>query len=175
MLSQSSARLRAPAYAILASVILFQFLEIIIRAWPFRIHAAAWRMGLIAAAIGQTGMLLVVLLIAAALAVSAEDRVVTVTVAAVSWVFAILFIVGGLLFALDVLQFRGQVPGALADQYGVGSAWVGARLIVTIGLLIWLAVATMRAARGFARPSSSHALAGAPLMSPSQRTQRVQQ
>jgi hypothetical protein len=175
LLSPSLARLRAPAYAILASAILFQFLEILVRAWPFRIHATAWRLGLVAAAIGQTGILLFTLLLAALIAVSIEDRGATLAVAVISWIFAMLFLVGGALFALDVLQFRGQVPGALADQYGVGSSWVAARLAVTIVLLIWLAVAAMAVARGFARQHASASMAGTPLVSATPRTQRVQQ
>jgi hypothetical protein len=156
MLSYTSAqRLRLPGYAIMTMLIVSQLVDVTVRSSPFRLHSPAWRLGYLSATAGESNILLVALFLMSMIAAVAEDAIANYAIAAVSWVLSLVFLVAIVFFGLDVLQFRGQVPGALAEQYGRGSIWIGLRLAIAVGLLILLGVTALRIAR------TSHRSAGA--------------
>jgi hypothetical protein len=142
-------RLRPPGYAIMAMLTLGQFVDVAVRSSPFRVHSPAWRLGYVSATTGDSSMVLVALFLALLIAAIAEDRRGAYVIAATCWVLCLGFAVAIALFGLDVLQFKGQVPGALAEQYGVGSAWITVRMVIAVGLFMLLGLAALRLARAF--------------------------
>ncbi len=150
MLTNTSAqRLRLPGYAILAMLIVSQLVEVAVRSSPFRMHSPAWRLGYVSAVAGESSMVLVALFLMLLIAAFAEDRAGAFVIAGACWLLSLLFVVAIALFGLDVLQFRGQVSGALAEQYGVGSAWIAVRMVIAVILFVVLALSSLRLARSF--------------------------
>ena len=146
------------------------FVEVAVRSWPFRLHSPAWRLGYLSATAVESSIVLVALFLALLIAAIADDRIGASLVGGASWVLSVLFVVGSIVFGLDVLQFKGEVAGPIAAQYGVGAGWVIARMTIAIILFALLGIASLRVARTFERRS-----AGAPrgaLAGPSQSTSR---
>ena len=143
-------RLRLPGYAIVAMLVVSQLGDVAVRSSPFRVHSPAWRLGYVSATASESSIVLVALFLMLFVAAIAEDRIGALVTAAASWVFALVFALALILFALDVVQFKGQVAGPLAEQYGVGSAWIGARIAIAVVLFIVLAFASLRLAKAFA-------------------------
>ena len=61
------------------------------------------------------------------------------------------------LFALDALQMKNQVAANLSESYGLASAWIAVKLIISIIVLGALSLSALRAAQGTKRsaPQSS--------------------
>jgi len=151
----------------MATMIVMPLLELYIRAAPFRIHSPAWRLSLVGNISGAISAPLLGLFLMFAIAVAAEDKGVAYLVSSLSGLAAVacLGITG--LFALDALQMRNEVQASLAESYGLTSAWIAAKLIVSVIALVVLAISALRAAQGVRRSaqttvkSSSVLVAGA--------------
>lgn len=140
------------------SMIIQPLLELYIRASPFRIHSPAWRLSLIGNAAGAISAPLLGLFFMLAIAVAAEDKGVAYAVSSVSGLAAVLCLAATGLFALDALQMKNQVVANMSNSYGLESAWIAAKLIISVVVLVVLSISALRAAQGTKRsasPSSS--------------------
>jgi len=61
-LSESARRLRVPGYLVMAAITIVQVVDVGIRAWPFRLHSPAWRLGVIGFAANAVGTPMLALL-----------------------------------------------------------------------------------------------------------------
>jgi len=141
------------------SMIIQPVLELYIRASPFRIHSPAWRLSLIGNASGAVSAPILGLFFMLAIAVAAEDKGVSYAVSSLSGLAAVLCLAATGSFALDALQMRNQVQANLADSYGLASAWIAAKLVISIIVLAALSIGALRAAQGTKR-SASHVSSG---------------
>jgi hypothetical protein len=138
-------------YLVMATLLLIQFIDLGIRAWPFRLHSPAWRLGLIGTAAGGMGAQLLALFVIFALAIVFEDRAAAFGVAVLSALSGVFSAIAVVAFSLDVLQVKNEVQASLADKYDIGSVWVILRLVIGAVLFLVLAVSAWRTARGIAR------------------------
>jgi len=83
-LSESARRLRVPGYLVMAAITIVQVVDVGIRAWPFRLHSPAWRLGVIGFAANAVGTPMLALLAILAIAVGVGDRGITYLVASLS-------------------------------------------------------------------------------------------
>ena len=178
VLSHTSAqRLRFPGYAIAAMLIVSQLVDIAVRSSPFRVHSPAWRLGYVSATGNESNIVLVALFLILLIAALTEDRIAALVTAGAASVLGLIFAVALIVFALDVVQFKGQVAGPLAEQYGMGAAWIGARIAIAVVLFFVLAIASLRVARTFAGRRSvaaaDPAIAGRVRTTPPKAVQRV--
>ena len=135
-------------------MIIQPMLELYIRASPFRIHSPAWRLSLVGNASGAISAPILGLFFMFAIAVAAEDKGVSYMVSSLSGLAAVLTLAATGLFALDALQMRNQVQANLAESYGLTSAWIAAKLIISIIVLVALSIGAFRAAQGTKRSAS---------------------
>jgi hypothetical protein len=150
-------RLRVAGYYIGIVVLVAQVTELVLAAWPARIHSPSWRITFVGGAANTVFMTLLVMFIMTSIAVVAVDRRFAFVMATLSALAAVTFLVLSGVFALDAIQMRNQVRQALADRYDFASAWVFARQIIgAVGFGI-LSVAAFRSARAIkpdaARPT----------------------
>lgn len=138
-------------YWFMATLLVMQVVDLVLRAWPFRVHSPAWRLGLISAGASTMNGELLVLFVVFGLAVVFEDRMAAFVVSVLSALTAVFCVVAVGAFALDVLQVKNEVQASLADKYDVGSIWVILRLVIATVLLLVLAVSAWRTAKGIAR------------------------
>jgi hypothetical protein len=141
----------------MATMIAMPFVELGIRTSPFRIHSAAWRIGLLGGGAAMLITPLFALYLIFGIAAIADDRLVEYLVAALAAAATVLCLGAAALFSLDVLQMKGQVSSAAASQYDIGSIWVIARLLVVAVLFIVLAANAIRTARNAPRKPSTAA------------------
>jgi len=141
----------------MVSMILTPVLELYIRASPFRIHSPAWRLSLIGNASGAISAPILGLFFMLAIAVAAEDKGVSYAVSSFSGLAAVLCLAATGLFALDALQMRNQVAANMSESYGLASAWIAVKLVISIIVLGALSLSALRAAQGTKRsaPQSS--------------------
>jgi hypothetical protein len=148
-------------------MIIQPLIELYIRSSPFRIHSPAWRLALIGNASGAISAPILGLFFILAIAVAAEDRGASYAVSSVSAAFAVFCLAGTAAFALDALQMRSQVQANLSESYGLTSAWIATKLLISVIVLLVLAISAFRAAQGAkssaapARGKSSAVLIGA--------------
>jgi hypothetical protein len=139
----------------MAALILMPFVELGIRAWPFRIHSAAWRLGFLGGGASLLVTPLLALYLIFIIAALADDRLVEYLVAALAAIGTVLCLGVAAFFALDVLQMKGQVASTAASQYDLTSMWIIARILIVSVLLTILAFASMKAARNAPRRASA--------------------
>jgi hypothetical protein len=146
-------------------------LELYIRSAPTRVHSPAWRLSLIGNVAGAISAPILGLFLMLAISVLAEDRGVAYVISSLSALSAVFCLGATGLFALDALQMRSQVQANLTDSYGLASAWIATKLILSVIALAVIAVSALRAAQGPKRsttqqpgksPSSVLVAAGAP-------------
>jgi hypothetical protein len=148
------------------SMIIQPLLELYIRASPFRIHSPAWRLSLLGNASGAVSAPILGLFFMFAIAVAAEDKGVSYAVSSISGLAAVLCLAATGLFALDALQMKNQVAANMSESYGLASAWIAAKLIISIIVFAALSFSALKAAQATRRsvsPSSgkSSVLVGA--------------
>jgi hypothetical protein len=122
--------LRAAGYFIAFATMAVQLVELVLRAWPVRLHSAAWRLGFISNTAGIELTMFLMILLVLGIAVYSDDRPLTFAVCAVSWSTAVLYLAFTGAFAMDVLQMRNQVQMSVSQQYDVTSVWTTIRLII---------------------------------------------
>jgi len=138
---------RGAGYFVAFTTLVTQFVELMLRSWPVRIHSAAWRLGFVGGMSGLVMVTLLMLLVAFAIANFADDRLTTVIVSALSFVSAVVYVFAGGMFGLDVLEMRNQVQMSVAQQYDVTSAWVLVRLLLGVAGFLILAIAALKSMR----------------------------
>jgi hypothetical protein len=141
-------------------------LDLYIRASPFRIHSPAWRLSLIGNAAGAISAPILGLFLMLAIAVAAEDKGVSYAISSLSAAAAVFCVAATGLFALDALQMKNQVQANLSDSYGLASAWIALKLILSVIALAVIAISALRGAQGSKRSAtqagkSSSVLVGA--------------
>ena len=136
------------------SMIIQPLLELYIRASPFRIHSPAWRLSLIGNASGAISAPILGLFFMFAIAVAAEDKGVSYAVSSLSGLAAVVCVAATGLFALDALQMKNQVAANMSESYGLASAWIAAKLIISVVVFVALSISALRAAQGTKRSAS---------------------
>jgi hypothetical protein len=163
--SESARRLRIPGYLIMWTVTIVQLVDVVIRAWPFRIHSPAWRLGVIGFAANAVGTTMISFLVILGIAVAVGDRGVSMLVAAVSAVAAVLCLLATGIFTLDALQMKGQVDPNLSHQYDLSSFWLVARVLVAVLIFGILAMSAFRISKALRREiPRTNVKGGAPLV-----------
>jgi hypothetical protein len=140
-------RLRSAGYYIGVAVLLAQVIDILLAAFPWRVHAPTWRIAFITSTASVSFTALLTMFILTTIAVVASDRRIAFVLAALSAMIAIGFLGLAGTFALDALQMRNQVRQQMAAQYDYASTWVLAReLIAMVGFIV-LSIGAFRGAR----------------------------
>jgi len=158
--SDSARRLRIPAYLIMATTTVIQLVDVAVRAWPFRLHSPAWRLGVIGFAANAVGTSMLALLVILAIAIAVGDRGVAYVTAGVSALAGALCVVITAVFALDAVQMKTQVQANLAGQYDMASAWLVVRLVIGAVMLLLLAVSGFRIAKTVRRETPRSGVKG---------------
>ena len=89
-----------------------------------------------------------------AIAVAAEDKGVSYVVSSISGLAAVLCLAATGLFALDALQMKNQVAANMSESYGLASAWIAAKLILSIIVFAALSFSALKAAQSTRRSVS---------------------
>ena len=145
--SESARRLRAPAYFVMAATTFVQITDVAIRAWPFRMHSPAWRLGVIGFAANAVGTPMLAFLVILAIAVAAGDRGVAYLIATLSALAAALCLLATGVFALDAMQMKGQVSASLAQQYDMASYWLVIRILISALVFAVIGISALRVAK----------------------------
>jgi hypothetical protein len=140
-------RLRFAGYYVGIVVLMAQVTEIILTAWPARVHSPTWRIAFVGGAARTVFLMLLVMFILTVVAVVAADRRFAFVLAALSVIAGVTFLVLSGVFALDAVQMRNQVRQPLADQYDFASAWVFIRQIIGVIGFAVLGMGAYRSAR----------------------------
>jgi hypothetical protein len=164
--SESARRLRVPGYLVMAAMTVVQVADVVIRAWPFRVHSPAWRLGAIGFAANAVGTPMLTFLVILAIAVAMGDRGVAYLVSSLSALSAALCLLATGVFALDALQMRGQAPANLSHQYDVASFWLVIRVLIAALVFMVIGVTSLRVAKGVRRetPRTGATGTGSPLV-----------
>jgi hypothetical protein len=161
---ESARRLRWPGYLVMASTTIVQVLDVGIRAWPFRIHSPAWRLGVVGFAANAVGTPMLAFLVILAIAVFSGDRGVTYFISALSGLAAVLCLFAIGVFGLDAMQMKGQVQASLSHQYDVASFWLVIRVLISAIMFAVLAVSALRVGKTVRREAIRTPVKGAPLV-----------
>ncbi len=145
--------LARPLYFLAILLIGTPLVDILANTWPLHVGVLGWRYG---AAGMFSGFVLTPLLgigLACWLAVALGHRGIQRLLMIVCLVGAIVLLVAGLGFALDVLQLRHNVPTTPPQamwSFEVGAAKAFLKYLTTVVSLGWLGLATRRALRASA-------------------------
>ena len=159
-LSESARRLRVPGYLVMAAITIVQVVDVGIRAWPFRLHSPAWRLGVIGFAANAVGTPMLALLAILAIAVGVGDRGITYLVASLSAIAAALCLLGTGVFALDALQMKSQIQASLSHQYDMASYWLVIRVMIAALVFAVIGVTAFRVAKTVRRDAPRQAVKG---------------
>ena len=158
LLPNSAARqLRVPGYLVMVLLIVQPLIDLYIRSSPFRIHSPAWRLSLVGSMSAAIAAPILGLFFLLVIAVAADDKAVTYAVSSLSALAAVVCVGATGLFALDALQMKNQVQANLAESYGLASAWVGVKLILSIIALVTIALGALRSVKGTTQSTSKSA------------------
>jgi hypothetical protein len=138
---------RAPAYLILVLTALLPLIDLIIAVWPMNPGALPWRYGAVGLGAGAVGVPTLILLLIFVLALLTEDRRVVLTVAIISAVSAVLFLVFSVSLSLDALQMRRNVQPQAVQRFDLASALATLKLLLYTAAMIVLSLAAFRASR----------------------------
>jgi hypothetical protein len=136
--------LRIPGYLVMAATTIVQLVDVGIRAWPFRIHSPAWRLGVVGFAANAVSTPMLALLVILAIAVAVGDKGITYLVSALATFTAALCLLAIGVFALDALQMKGQIEANLSHQYDVASYWLVIRVLIAGLVFIVIGVSAFR-------------------------------
>jgi hypothetical protein len=114
-------RLRVPACLLAALLSVLPVMEILVNAWPVRIHDPAWRLAAVGIGAGGLATLLLALFLILVVGSLGDSPVGAWIVAGICALVAMVCVVGAFAFALDSLQVRAQVLPAMANRYGLAS------------------------------------------------------
>jgi hypothetical protein len=142
---------RIPAYLVTAYMALGSFLDILVSRWPVLGHDLRWRLTFESAVTGASGTEMLAVLLFVAFAWAAADHFALAVGFAVALITGVLYLCGGAIFVLDVLQVRGQVTADQVSRYQVGAAWTLGRMLFTGSMLLLLAVLAFRGFRSLTR------------------------
>ena len=159
-LSEPARRLRLPGYLVMAAMTIVQVVDVGIRAWPFRVHSPAWRLGVVGFAANAVGTPMLTFLVILAIAVVAGDRGVAYLIASLSALGAAFCLLATGVFALDAMQLKGQVQASLSHQYDVASFWLVARVLIAALVFIVIGITSYRLAKTVRRDMPRQAVKG---------------
>ncbi len=140
-------RVRAPAYLVMALLILSPLIELCAAAWPFDAHQAGWRLSFAGTAGASLGWPILGLFLTFLIAVLVADTSALVVVSSVSTLIGVLCFCQAALFALDALELKARVRPAMAERYDAVSAWWVIKFFAAGAILLLLAVSAWRVAR----------------------------
>jgi hypothetical protein len=144
-------RIRVPAFLIVAFLSVGSIVEVLVAAWPLRLHDVSWRLGIMNSAAGATGTELLALLILIVVAQMAESRAGLWTGFGYSILGAITYLGGAGMFVLDALQMRGRVPPAEVHRFDVAIGWALLRFGFAELVFLGFAACALAAARALGR------------------------
>jgi hypothetical protein len=144
----------------MAMTTVIQLVDVAIRAWPFRLHSPAWRLGVIGFAANAVGTTMLALLVILAIAIAVGDRGVAYVAAGVSALAGALCLVIAVVFSLDAVQMKTQVQANLANQYDMASVWLVVRMVIGAMMLLLLAVSGFRIAKTVRREAPRSSMKG---------------
>ncbi|HWP37667.1 MAG TPA: hypothetical protein VNL18_08980 [Gemmatimonadales bacterium] len=141
MTEQADTGLRAvawPAYAAGSLMIALSLLDYVANVWPLQPGQLEWRYGAWGILSGYAlTPLLGTVMVAAAAAILGHRR----ALAVLFWLYllaAVLLIAGTILFVLDVVQLRAQVPSGEQVRFDTGAWKAGAKHLLVAAALVWL-------------------------------------
>ena len=168
--SESVRRLRIPGYLVMAATTIVQLVDVGIRAWPFRVHSPAWRLGVIGFAANAVGTSMLALLVILAIAVAVGDKGVTYLVSSLAAFAGVLCLLATGVFALDALQMKGQIQASLSHQYDLASYWLVIRVLIAALVFIVIAVSAFSVGKTVRRDAARPTVkGGSPLVVGSSR------
>jgi hypothetical protein len=112
----------APAYFVASLLILFPLLDTVLSIWPLQMGEVSWRFGAVGLFSRAVMTPLLGLLLAFAVAVLLEHRLMTRAIAVVGGLTALAIAGVSILFVLDALQMRAQVRPEAKTAFDVASA-----------------------------------------------------
>jgi hypothetical protein len=151
-------QVRIPTYIITAYMALGSVLDVLVTTWPVHAHELRWRLTFQGLITGASGTELLAVLLFLAVAWAALDNVALAVGFAYSLIAGVLYLCAAGIFALDVLQVRGQIAPNQISQYHLGAGWTVARMLFTAVTLGLLAAMAFRALRSVTR--AERAVAG---------------
>ena len=146
----SRAGLRSLAGALyFASALLLAvpFIDLGTNVWPIRAGDIAWRYGTVGLLSGFLLTPLLGLCIAAVVAAGLAQHRALRALGILSALGAAALLGVTVLFTLDTIQFRVQVPSEGRASYQIGALRAWGKNLVVVAALVWLAVGASRAAR----------------------------
>ena len=139
-------QLRRAGYFIAIVTIIVQLTEVMLRAWPFRLHSPAWRISIVSSTTSTALTVLFMTFVLIAIAILAGDRPLTLVFSGFATLAAISFLVLSATFILDALQMRNQVQVSVSRRYDLTSVWELTRLLMGLVGFTMLALAGTRRA-----------------------------
>ena len=138
-------------YGVGAMLIISPLLEVLLRIWPFKPAALAWRFGAMGT-VGNSLLWPVIGTVVLALVADWLKHPRVLRVVALGSLFAALLLLSLLgLFTLDAVQLRAEVNPGVAAEYDLSTGKIVIGYLLAIGMEMWLARNALRAARGAGR------------------------
>lgn len=152
--SELTRRLRGAGYFIAIATIFVQCTEVILRAWPFRLHSPAWRISVVSSTTSIVLTVLLMTFVLMAIAILAGDRRLSLLFSGFAALAAMsLFVLSGL-FVLDALEMRNQIQVSVWRQYDITSLWALIRVLMGVAGFVMLAMAGLRSASAMGRQTA---------------------
>ena len=166
-------RVRAPAYLIMALLVLSPLIELCAAAWPFDARQAGWRLSFAGTAGASLGWPLLGLFLTFLIAVLVADTTALLVVSSFSTLVGVLCFFQAALFALDALEMKTRVRPAMSARYDAVSAWWVLKFCAAGAILVLLSVSAWRVARTLRRERKAGADKSALIVKPSAPPSRV--
>ena len=162
--SELTLRLRRAGYFIVLATIFVQCTEVILRAWPFRLHSPAWRISFVSSTTNVVLTVLLMTFVLMAIAILAGDRRLSLLFSGFAALAALsLFVLSGL-FVLDALEMRNQIQVSVSRQYDITSLWALIRVLMGVAGFLMLAMAGLRSAIATGRQTARQTKKGRTLI-----------
>lgn len=135
-----------PAYVVTATLLLLPLAEFLASVWPLHPGEVRWRFGAVGLFSGALLVPVLAVLLAYAVALLLEHRMVQRVISVLSGLVALLLVAASVGFILDTLQMRSQVRPEAHHAFDVASALGLAKLLVGALGLVCLSLAGWRSA-----------------------------
>jgi hypothetical protein len=142
---------RVPAYIVTGYLAFGSIIDMMVSAWPVRLHELTWRLGFDGLIAGASGSQLLVTLLFLVFAWAASDRVALGFGFAYALIASVSYFCGAGVYILDALQIRAQVDPAQMTRFEIGAGWTFARMAFSALMFAAFAIMAFRAFRGLAR------------------------
>lgn len=136
-----------PVYVVSAMLVLLPFAEFFVSIWPLQPGVVRWRFGAVGLFSGALLVPILGVLLAYAVAVLLEHRVMQRIISVLSGLVALVLVAAAAGFVLDMLQMRGQVRPEAHRAFDVASVLGLIKMLMATVALVCLSIGGWRSAR----------------------------